>query len=67
MRPPRLSVVPLRLPDFLEKKCQALLDDIQGAHSVNVALLTEQYAAGFTEALAWPHAPCCYACRIPVE
>ena len=53
MKPSRLSVIPLRLPDFLEKKCQALLDDIQGAHSVNVALLSEQHAAGFTEALAW--------------
>ncbi|MBA1245792.1 MULTISPECIES: hypothetical protein [Pseudomonas] len=29
------------------------MDDIQGAYSVNVALLNEQHAAGFTEALAW--------------
>ena len=38
MKLSRLSVIPLRLPDFLEKKCQALLDDIQGAHSANARI-----------------------------
>ncbi|WP_225776443.1 hypothetical protein [Pseudomonas sp. Marseille-Q5115] len=53
MSRPTLSVAPLRLPDFLEQKCQALLEGIQRADSMNVALLAEQRAAGFTEALEW--------------
>lgn len=53
MRPRPLSVARLNLPDFLVIKCQGMLDDIQRADSANVALLIEQRAAGFTEALEW--------------
>ncbi|WP_225776344.1 cysteine desulfurase [Pseudomonas sp. Marseille-Q5115] len=53
MRPRPLSVSRVDLPDFLLIKCQGMLDDIQRADSPNVALLTEQRAAGFTEALEW--------------
>ena len=53
MKAPLLNVMSLQLPAYLSDKCQALLEDIQRADSVNVALLTEQRAAGFTEALEW--------------
>lgn len=53
MRPPLLNVMPLQLPAYLTDKCQALLEDIQRADSADTALLTEQRAVGFTEALEW--------------
>lgn len=53
MNPIQQSITRLNLPDFLVSKCQGLLEDIQRADSVNMALLIEQRAAGFTEALEW--------------
>ena len=51
MSGPWPTVAGLKLPGYLEGKCQALLEDIQRADTVATAVLAEQRAAGFTEAL----------------
>ncbi|WP_040259151.1 hypothetical protein [Pseudomonas massiliensis] len=51
MSGPWPTVAGLKLPDYLEDKCQSLLEDIQRADTMTNALLAEQRAVGFTEAL----------------
>lgn len=55
VKPSRLSVEPLKLPAYLVDKCQSLLGAIERAETTTNALLAEQRAAGFTEALELLH------------
>ena len=51
MSGPWPTVAGLKLPDYLVDKCQSLLEGIQRADTLTSAILAEQRAAGFTEAL----------------